>query len=172
MNEKKAIERCTAEAFVELYNRRMGTAFWIYEHSDAPDIQCRDLAGSILNLEITLTEDRPKDIQALLGRSDHKSLEVLEGHLADVRVGKANPLDGVSCLQGNVCKMVVETISSKLHMDYGPNVALVIRDTSPLCWDWNLALDQIKGVLGLSRNPFDKGIWVIPYDKNRIFQVV
>jgi len=172
LSEKEAIERATAEAFIELYNRKMGTAFSIVEYSDAPDIRCKDLTGRILNLEITLTEDRPRDIQAALGRSDHRSIEALKKHLADVRAGKANPLEWTSCLQRNVCDMVVKRISPKLQKDYGPNVALVNRDSLPLCWDWDLVLDQIKGKLDLSRNPFDKGIWIISFSKDKIFQVV
>jgi len=42
LNEKEAIERATADAFIELYNRKMGTSFSIIDHSDAPDIRCVD----------------------------------------------------------------------------------------------------------------------------------
>ena len=100
MNEKEAIEKATADAFIKLYNSEMGTSFSIVEYSDAPDICCQDLKGNRFNFEITLTEDRPKDIQALLGRSNHRSLEALKKHLADIKSGKANPLDRTSCLQG------------------------------------------------------------------------
>lgn len=157
-DEKKAIEEVTAHAFLELYNKEMGTSFFIIEISENPDIRCQDREGNKLNLEITLTEDNPKDIQALLGRSNHKSPERLKNHLANVEAGKENILDRVSCLQRNVLDMIIERIQKKFDKDYGHNVALVIRDTSGVGWDWNLVGDDIKNRLNLSRNPFDKGI--------------
>lgn len=172
MNEKAAIEKSTADAFVGLYNGEMGTSFSIIEYSDAPDIRCKDPKGNKFNFEITLTEDRPKDIQASLGRSSHRSLEATRQHLADVRAGKANPLERLSCLQGNVTEMIVERIRPKLQKDYGSNVALVIRDSSPVCWDWDLVADEIKSMLDLNRNPFAKGIWIISFRKDKIFRVV
>ncbi|HSW65482.1 MAG TPA: hypothetical protein VLH56_19555 [Dissulfurispiraceae bacterium] len=172
MNEKEAIEKATADAFIDLYNREMGTSFSIAEYSDAPDIRCKDPKGNVFNFEITLTEDRPKDIQAALGRSNHRSIEALRQHLDDVRAGKANPLERTTCLQGNVTDMIVTRILPKLQKDYGSNVALVIRDSSPVCWDWDLVVDQIKDMLNLQRNPFDKGIWIISFRKDRIFQLV
>lgn len=172
MNEKRAIEKATADAFIELYNRELGTSFYIVEYSDAPDVRCKDLNGNILNFEITLTEDRPKDIQAALGRSNHRNIEALKGHLADVKAGRANPLEMVSCLQGNVTDMIVDRILPKLQKDYGSNVALVIRDSSPVCWDWDLAVDHIKNRLSLQRSPFDKGIWIISFRKDKVFRLV
>jgi hypothetical protein len=172
LNEKEAIERATADAFVELYNREMGTSYSIVEYSDAPDIRCKDPEGNAFNFEITLTEDRPKDIQAALGRSNHRSIDALRQHLADVRAGKANPLERVSCLQGNVVNMIADRILPKLQKDYGSSVALVIRDSSPLCWDWDLVVDQLKRMLNLQRNPLDKGIWIISFRKDRIFRII
>ena len=172
MNEKKAIEKATADAFIKLYNSEMGTSFSIVEYSDSPDIRCKDPEGNTFNLEITLTEDRPKDIQAALGRSGHRSLEALKKHLAEVKAGKANPLERVSCLQGNVAEMIVSRIQPKLEKDYGPNAALVVRDSSPLDWDWDLVVDQINNMLNLVRNPFDKGIWIISYLKDKIFRLL
>jgi hypothetical protein len=172
MNEKEAIEKATADAFVELYNREMGTSFSIVEYSDAPDIRCKDKRGNTFNFEITLTEDRPRDIQAALGRSNHRSIEALRQHLADVKVGKANPLEWVSCLQENVTRMVVSNIIPKLQKDYGSSVGLVIRDTSPVCWNWELVLDDINKIISSYRNSFDKGIWIISYRKDRIFRII
>ena len=172
MNEKEAIEKATADAFVELYNSEMGTSFFIVEYSDAPDIRCKDPKGNTFNFEITLTQDRPKDIQAALGRSNHRSIDALRKHLADVSAGKANPLERVSCLQGNVTDMIVNRIQSKLRKDYGSNVALVVRDSSAVCWDWDLVVDHAKSILDLRKNPFDKGIWVISFRKDRIFRLV
>jgi hypothetical protein len=68
--------------------------------------------------------------------------------------------------------MIVSRIQEKLNKDYGQNVALVVRDTSPLDWEWDRVLDQIRSKLNLSRNPFDKGIWIISYSKDRIFRVL
>lgn len=172
MNEKEAIEKMTADAFVGLYNCEMGTSFSIVEYSDAPDIRCKDTKGKIFNFEITLTEDRPKDIQAALGRSNHRNIEALKQHLAEVSLGKANPLERVSCLQGNVTYMIVDRILPKLLKDYGTNVALVVQDSSPVFWDWDSVMDQIKGMLRLQRNPFDKGIWIISFCRDKIFRIV
>jgi len=115
VEEKLAIEKATADAFVELYNYTMGTYFYIVEYSDVPDIRCKDKFGDELNLEITLTEDRPKDIQAILGRSDHKSLENRRKHVEEVNAGKADPLEGVSNLYGNVTEMLISRIKPKLR---------------------------------------------------------
>jgi hypothetical protein len=101
LNEKEAIEKATADAFIELYNSEMGSSFSTIEYSDAPDIRCQDPEGNKFSFEITLIEDKPKDIQAILGRSDHKSFDSLKKHLEDVKAGKANSLERVSCLQGN-----------------------------------------------------------------------
>ena len=134
-DEKVAIERATAEAFLGLYNAQARGSFVVKECSDAPDIRCVDADGNSLNLEITLTEDRFGDIQARLGRSEAWSLESLKRHLADVRAGIANPMQRVSCLSGNVAAMAANRIQAKLAKDYGPNTALVVRDTSGV--DWN-----------------------------------
>ena len=168
-NEKEVIERATADAFIELYNRKMGTSFSIIDHSDAPDIRCVAPEGNTLNLEITLTEDRNKDIAALLGRSDHRSFENLR---KEMKEGKPNLR--VSCFQENVIDQLIDRILPKLEKDYGPNVALVIRDTSPLDWPWDSELVNIRCRLKsqMKRNPFDKGIWIISYEKDKIYQIV
>lgn len=172
MNKKESIEKATADAFVELYNREMGTSFSITEYSDAPDIRCSDLTGNVFNFEITLTEDREKDIAAAFGKSDHRSIEALRKHLDEVKAGKANPLERVSCLQGNVTDMIVGRILPKLKKDYGSNAGLVIRDTSPVCWDWELVIDDIRRMLASQRNPFEKGIWIISLRKDKIYRII
>jgi hypothetical protein len=172
LKETQAIEKATAQAFIELYNLRMGTSFSIVEYSDAPDIRCKDSLANAFNLEITLTEDRTKDIQAALGRSNHRSLEALKQHLKDVSARRASPSDRASCLQGNVTEMIVSRIRPKLKKDYGRNVALVVRDTSPIGWDWVIVLDQIKHRLNRDRNPFDKGIWIITFRMDDILRVL
>ncbi|MCK4849952.1 MAG: hypothetical protein KAT11_01310 [Phycisphaerae bacterium] len=172
LNEKEAIERATAGGFLKLYNAQMDSSYEIVEHSDAPEFICLDRSARELRLEITLTEDRPGDIQAALGRSDARDLESLKRHLEAVRQGEESIFDRVSCLQGNVLEMIKERIRKKLDKDYGPNTALVIRDTSPLDWDWSHVSEQIRMFLDSKRNPYDKGIWIISSDKDRIFQVL
>lgn len=172
MNEKEAIEKATADAFIELYNNAQKTSFFIVEYSDAPDIRCKDNEGNTLNFEITLTEDRPKDIQAALGRSDHRSLEALKMHLAEVKADKASPLERVSCLQGNVTDMIIKRIHPKFKKDYGENVALVVRDTSPVEWDWDIVIEDLKSQLSSERNPFDKGVWIITFRMDKIYNVL
>ena len=168
MNEKEAIERATADAFIVLYNTQMGTSFVILEHSDAPDFLCKDPAGNVFNFEVTLTEDHRGDVKAALGRSNHRSPEALKKHLSDVEAGRAHPMEWTSCLQGNVAGNMVRCIQKKLTKDYGPNVALVVRDTSGCDWDWDSVADQIKHDHNFELNPFDKGIWVISRSKDRI----
>jgi len=171
LNEKRLIEQATAVAFLSHYNQQMGTTFGITRHTDAPDVHCEDTGGNSLKLEITLTEDRYGDIQSALGRSDARSPEALRRHLDDVRSGRASVFDRVSCLSGNVVETVVKRIQSKLDKDYGPNVALVVRDASPLDWSWESVRDQIRKALNLTNNPFDKGIWIITYAKDKIIRI-
>jgi hypothetical protein len=172
MTEKEAIERETAELFIKLYNSQTGTSFSIVTHSDAPDFHCQDKESNKLKLEITLTEDRPGDIPALLGRSDAKSPEALKRHNEAVERGEESIFDSVSCLQGNVFQMARTRIQPKLNKDYGPNTALVVRDTSGLPWSWETILDDLASSLDLHINPFDKGIWLISFSSNSIFRVV
>jgi hypothetical protein len=171
MSEKTDIEWATGEAFISLYNAELA-ATYLAQPSEAPDIHCVDQKGNRLNLEITMTEDRPGDIKALLGRSEDRSLGVLKIHLAKVKEGKADPFERVSCLSGNVSEMVVKRIEKKLTKRYGPNTALVVRDTSGVDWDWDLVVDAIKDRLKSVHNPFDMGIWILFSSKNRIFRVV
>jgi len=172
MNETHAIEKATADAFISLYNAEMGTTYAIIEYSDAPDVRCKDSQGNALNLEITLTEDRPRDIQAALGRSDHKSHEAFVRYMALLRAGKASPFEWGSSLNEDVLPIMVDRIKRKLNMDYGPSVALVVRDASPLDWTWSRVAGEIKDRLAEERNPFDAGIWVISYSGDKITRLV
>ena len=174
MTEKQKIERVTADAFVPLYNAEHGTDYAIKEYSDGPDIRCVDSKGNKFNFEITLTEDRPGDIQAILDRSEDRSVEALEAHLKRVEAGLEDPLAYVSRLDSNVTDILVQRVVAKKNMRYGPNVALVVRDTSGVDWDWDLDMvgEKIKQRLPESENPYDKGIWVISTVKDRIFRLV
>jgi len=174
LDEKKSIEKATAEGFLNLYNTIMGTSYHFdkfLEPTD-PDVRCVNSDGNIMYLEITITEDRPNDIKAILGRSNHRSSEALKAHLKKVEAGQASVFEWVSCLEDNVSTMLVGRIHAKLKKDYGSNTALVIRDTSGCDWDWDSAIDDIKSQLNLSQNPFDKGIWILSHYKDRLFRVV
>ncbi|MDZ7736634.1 MAG: hypothetical protein U5P41_11430 [Gammaproteobacteria bacterium] len=171
MNEEGSIiEKATAEGFLHLYNRHFRTTFEIKELSDTPDVRCGDTEGNELNIEVTLTQDRDKDIQALLGRSEHKSIKSLEEHNQRVAEGKETPM--FSSLFGNVCENAATKINNKLLMRYGQNTALVARDSSGCDWEWNEVTEELKGKLKLNSNPFDKGIWILNFSKSKLYQIV
>lgn len=164
MTEKEKIEKSTAEEFIAVYNKNFKTTFAVKKHSDHPDIICEDKNGNQLKLEITLTEDQDNDIKALLGRSEHKDIEYVKKH----GMGPA------SALSGNVMEHAYNRILKKMSKNYGTNVALVVRDTSPLDWDWNLCISKLTEKLKNVSNPFDKGVWIllIAQDGSKIFRVL
>ena len=164
LTEKQQIEKTTAEKFIELYNKKFDTLFVVKKISDNPDVICEDLTGGELNLEITLTEDRPRDIKALLGRSEHKSLEY----------AKKYGLGPASSLSGNVSEQAYNRIGEKMVKNYGTNVALVVWDASPLDWNWDTETKNLakKLLLKYSQNPFDKGVWILSAFQNKIFRVL
>ena len=170
MSEKKEIEQSTAEGFLKLFNARFGSDFKIVNLGDAPDVRCQDSRGNELNIEITLTEDRPRDIQASLGRSSHRGVEALREQNKKVSEGKAEPR--LSMVSGNVLDQALERIKKKLQNSYGPNTALVVRDTSGVDWDWDLVIGELEKKLELKRNPFDKGIWVLNRFKTKLYPVI
>lgn len=170
MNEKEAIERETAEGFLRLYNQDMAESYHIAEHRDAPDFLCRNNENRILNLEITTTENRRMDIASLLGRSDHRSVEALRRNNEEVKAGRATPQ--YDSLPGNVSDMLVSRIIAKLNKDMGRDVALVVRDASPLDWDWEYVLDDIRAAIANYRNPYDKGIWLVSYSKDKLYKIL
>jgi hypothetical protein len=171
LSEKKDIEKATAEGFIKLYNAKMRTTYRIIDYSDSPDTHCVNSDGNKLNIEITMTEDRPGDIQALLGRSDQRNLEAWQALRAEIEAGKASVFEWVTHPVDRI-EMVVMRIREKLKKDYGSNTALVLRDMCPADPDWDLEVDDIKARLDLSRNPFDKGIWILSYSKDRLLRVV
>lgn len=172
MEEKVAIERATANGFLFLYNEERGTTFKITRVADSPDIECKNEQGEILNLEITLTEDRSGDIQAALGRSEQRSPQALREHLQRVREGKAQPLDRYSSLSGNVTGSIETRIRSKLQKRYGTHTALVVRDTSGVDWDWDFEIPDLRKNLAGVQNPFDEGVWILNRSKDRLFRVL
>lgn len=171
-SEKEKIEIATADAFIDLYNAKMNSSFKVLEYSDAPDVRCKDASGNVLNLEITLTEDRAGDIPAILGRSDHKSIVSQLEHLNKVKAGKASIFEQVSSLSENVAATLIQRIKAKSKKDYGANVALVIRDSSPVGWDWEHIVPEIKAQLSEIRLPFEHGVWLLTFTKDRIIQIV
>lgn len=171
-SEKREIEHTAAKSFLKRYNRQYGTSYRITSLQDAPDVRCSDDKGNHVNLEITLTEDRPGDIQAALGRSNSRSPESLKEHLELVKQGKANPLDRVSCLQGNVLDSLCIRIEAKLNKDYGKNVALVVVSSSGVPWSWDRVTDKLSRRLSSSRNPFDKGVWLVTRDGSECYQLI
>lgn len=169
-SEKKNIEKHTALGFLEHYNSLNSTDFKIEELSEAPDIICRNSNGDYLNLEITLTEDDQGDITCVLGRSDKKSIHNLRQHLKNVSEGKET-IRG-SSLSGNVKEVLLSRIHGKLKKDYGSNVALVIRDTSGVGWDWETELPGVAKEIENEDLPYDKGIWLLNKSKTRLFKIL
>jgi len=172
MNEKQTIEAETAEAFLHLYNTEKGSSFRIVRYGDSPDIECEDGNRRKLNLEITLTEDRQRDIQALVGRSDDRNLDALRKHVKDVRAGRADPLERVSSLDGNVACSLTVRLRSKFKKRYGGHTALVIRDSSGLDWDWEIELPKFRAKFALEMHPFDEGVWIVNLSKDRLFRLL
>lgn len=169
LTEKEAIERATADSFLPLYNSLHGETYRVVEHADAPDIRCANDAGDPLGLEITLTEDCPEDIKALLGRSEHRSLDALR------RSRRPGPDHGrfppANSLSDSVAPLLASRIAPKLTKDYGRRVALVVRDTSGVDWPWEAALDDTRALLDLSRNPFEKGIWLLNSRMSTLYRI-
>lgn len=174
MSEKRAIERSTAEGFLELYNQRFGTDYEIVDMPAPPDpdVLCADTRGKRLNLEVTNTEDQPEDIKAFLGRSDHLSIEALRARNLrrdppQFRAFTESP-DG----RPTVVDQLVARLAAKMQNDYGRDVALVVRDTSPIGWDWDQALDLIRDRINLSTCSFDRGVWLLSRSKDQLFEIV
>ena len=160
-NEKKeAIESETAKSFLKLYNSQFKTSFKVIEISDAPDVICQDTNGNELSLEITLSEDRAGDIEAQLGRSKSRDIDIM-----------MEQNDIVDCLHERPSKIITERINKKIDKFYGRNVALVVRHASGTYWNWGLEVLKIKNSLDLPRFHFDKGIWIITNFKDRIWRV-
>lgn len=149
-NRKQAIEYDTAVAFLHLYNQALKTSYEIIELSDIPDVICKDrLTNEELYLEITLHEDRKGEIPFLLGQTKEKPKS-----RSSVRLTGRDEDEGLPAL--------IEAVTKKLLKDYGRQVALVVRHMSSQSWDQDV--EQIKRLLGLQNNPFDRGIWVLTSD--------
>jgi hypothetical protein len=173
MTEVEEIEKVGIESFLPQYNHRMGTdyrAVRFAKKGEAPDAICRDSTGNHIQIEVTLTEDNPMDLPAQLGRSEHKSLDAVQRRMDRVKLG-LEPI-WFSSLEGNVLEMAVSRITSKYDKRYGPRTLLLVRDTSPLNWDWSNVIDKLRSKVDLPSNPFDLGIWILNFDKSNIFEIV
>ncbi|MGE4298304.1 MAG: hypothetical protein AB7E47_09780 [Desulfovibrionaceae bacterium] len=164
-DEKRNIERTSAEAFIILYNNIKGTDYLIEAHSDNPDFVCRSINGDILRFDVTLTEDADRDIQACLGRSDHRGVEATRRRLKEGRYQ-------ASCLSGNVLAQLSNAIQKKRYKDYGRNCALLVRAVPGVPWDWELVLDEdFRNRISPFAAPYSKGIWLLSGDKQTLYCV-
>lgn len=171
-SETQAIERATAEAFLFFYNEENDSAFRVVRvagSGESPDVECEDPSKNVLWIEVTMTEDNFGDIKARLGRSEHKSITALRETLANSRTGGAQlPINSSS---GCAKDVLIQRINKKFQKRYGSKVALVVRDTSGVDWDWDLVLPEIREALASQPNPFDRGVWVLSLSKSRLFRV-
>jgi hypothetical protein len=169
--ETQAIERATAEGFLAHYNEREATDYRVVAVAgpgESPDVKCVSSGGDELWLEITITEDNPGDAQALLGRSDHKSLDALRDLLDKVKTGRAKM--PINRLDGNVLQILIERLRRKFEKRYGPNVALVVREAGGP-WDWEHVLPVVRDTFSDSTIPFDRGVWLLSHAKDHLTRV-
>lgn len=170
--EKQAIERATAEGFLALYNAQESTDYCVKKiagHRESPDVYCVNSNGKELFIEITATEDNPKDISALLGRSDHKDLDELQnllrrGEMQTVKIQNSQ-------LEGNVLGILIKRLSKKFEKSYGLNVALVVRGTSGVNWDWDLILPTVRQIFCGKRNPYERGVWLLSFNNTQLTRI-
>lgn len=169
--ETKRIERATAAMFVAMYNAKTGDTYRVVGQPEPPepDVQCENDVGDVLKLEITMLEDRCRDIQSLLGRSDAHGLEALLANNERIQRGEVAAIDTVASFERDAMPNLLDRLRAKLKKQhFGPNVALVMRSTSPLDWDWNLCMNEARrGLesilleLKLGQPPYDRGIWIV-----------
>ncbi len=155
--KKRKIEMCTGRAFLEMYNKYKEENYLIAKHTDCPDLYCTNMKKEILNIEITLTQDDEKCIDCLL---NHKKVPKETNKVYRLDVG----------IKNNLVNRIRDKIDKTKHYK-DDNLALVVRDTSRLDWDW-----QLSGIYGdLSQvsalKYFNRGIWLINNDKNMLFEL-
>ncbi len=123
----------------------------------------------MLSLETTVLEDRPGEIAVLLGRSDARSLERRLVDMERVDRSEIEAVDMVASFGRDTLTNLYQRLKAKIAKAYpASDVALVMRGTSPLDWDWNLYTDGIQHLLdallrepGLTQHPYDRGIWIV-----------
>ena len=176
MSENKAIEKSTVENFLIHYNKLNDTTYQVTKHSDFPDFICMDQYGKMLNIEVTMTQDKDKDIQSLLGRSEHRNVDYVKEKIQKVKRGELHYMDAITSYSNNTLPMLFSAIQKKLKKDYGKSVLLVVRDTSPLSWEHSPYIKDISDtILKMKPNPnkvFDRGIWLINSDLTTIYKLV
>jgi hypothetical protein len=119
-----------------------------------------------------MTEDRDGDIPAILGRSDSRNnVPAVPDNKTKRDCRKELPIY-LKYHHNNSLSQVVNRIKNKMKKDYGSNVALVVRDVSGCDWDWDMHARNVRELLDLDNNPFDKGIWIISRAKDRVFNIV
>ena len=155
MNEKEKIEKSTVDAFVKLFNEREKEDYVVEKYSDAPDAMCKNSSGQAMQVEVTLTEDRPGDLPWTLGRFKERP--------GKSRIG--------SCLGGNVLNQLKKRLDDKIKKRYGERTALVVRDSSGVDWDWEHIADDIQRLIDDKGNPYDMGIWVVNRAKTRLHRL-
>lgn len=152
LSEKQLIEQATARIFLEIYNERESTDFAIVELGDTPDVTCKDEdTGKELYLEITLLEDWPGDIQALLGRGTRRESSPVTGYPA-------------ISFEQDTLRVLRERLEDKLLSQYDSRTALVIRQVGIL-WSaedykrhtHHMAAQVFKG----RENHYGAGVWII-----------
>ena|SRR5215475_1344863 len=74
-----------------------------------------------------------------------------------------------SSLEDNVTESLKERLQAKMAKRYGPNTALVIRDTSGVDWNWDVMVGDLKTSFSDQLNPFDRGIWLLNRSKDGFF---
>lgn len=156
MKEKEQIERATVDAFCALHNQKYGTSFSVREYGDSPDAVCMTGDGSLFNVEVTITEDRPGDIPWVLGKTEKRPYQGRPG----------------SCLQGNVLSQLAKRLQKKVLKRYGGRTALVIRDASGVDWDWEDIKPQVADLIREWGNPFELGIWIVNRPGNRLHRII
>lgn len=150
LSEKQRIELAAATSFLQIYNLRKGTNYDVVGVQDTPDVRCQDRSSQkVLELEITLLEDRPDDIAYVLGRVDVKD-EISITRVIDFR--------------RDVIPRLVERLKDKLLSVYGEKTALLIRQVGPL-WtvsDWQReAAAVVSQVLAGREKHYGMGVWIL-----------
>lgn len=159
--QNQKIEHATAAGFLQLYNQEKGTDFEISHHlsldNKTPDFKCRNSSNQVLFLEVTLTQDRPDDIPALLGRKQHLSVEY----------SRTRPARSINEAKYSL----IETIRKKSFKNYGENTYLLIRDTSPVDWSWEYEIADIEKEIKDIPLFFNKDIWMLNFFKTKIYKI-
>ena len=171
-SEKQKIENATADSFFSIYNTENKTSYSVIRiagDGEVPDVFAKDDEGREFNIEVTLTEDAPGNIVCSLGKNDTHSLAALKSHLQAVRAGKEKLR--ANSLEYNALPMLLQRIDKKLIKRYGPNTALVVRDTSNLR-DWEFVCPEINKYLNCKIIPFDLGIWILYLNKTKIMKIL